>query len=352
MKKKSILKEWAKAILFAFLTILIIRSFFFEAFTIPSASMEKSLLTGDYILVSKLSYGPRIPITPLSFPFVHQKLPFTENTNSFLNWIKIPYLRLFGSPSIKHNDIVVFNYPLEQEFPIDQRTYYVKRCVAVSGDTFEIKKGQVFINNKYSDDPQNLQFNYRVLCDKDTIATDTLLKSGITEGGKMRNKGEYWFNLNLEGVEKLKHIPHVTSVEPLLEQETMYNENMFPSNENYSWNVDYFGPLYIPKAGDTVKLTIASLPLYERIIGVYEKNDLRVRNDSIIINNKYSTSYTFKMNYFFMLGDNRHNSTDSRFWGFVPEDHIVGKAVMVLLSIDKSKDESRVRSDRWFKELK
>ncbi len=350
MKKKSIAKEWTKAILLALLTILIGRGFFFDAYTIPSASMEKSLMTGDYVIVSKISCGSRFPNTPLSIPFVQAKL--TENTNSFLNWIKIPYFRLFGGPYVKRNEILVFNYPLEQEYPVDERTFYIKRCVAIAGDTLEIKRGEVFINNKYNDVPDNLQFNYKVLCDKDTIATDTLLKSGITEGGKMRNKGEYWFNLNLENVEKLKEIAHITSIEPLLENETLYNENMFPGNENYNWNVDYYGPIYIPKAGDSVQLTLTSLPLYERIIGVYENNDLRVRNDSIIINNKYCTSYKFKMNYFFMLGDNRHNSTDSRFWGFVPEDHIVGKAVMVLMSIDKSKEKSHIRSERWFKGIK
>ncbi len=351
MKKKSILKEWVTAISLALVTILVIRVFFFEAFTIPSPSMEKSLLTGDYIIVSKLSYGPRIPNTPLSFPFVHQKLPFTENTNSFVNWIKIPYLRLFGSPSVKRNDVVVFNYPMEEEYPVDQRTYYVKRCVGLSGDTLEIRKGQVYINNEYTDVPELLQFNYKVQCDRDTIQSDTLVKCGITEGGRLRNKGEYWFNLNLENAELIKHLPHVTKTEPLLEKKGTYLDYMFPSSENFLWNVDYFGPIYIPKSGDSVKLTLDSLPLYERIIAVYEKNDLKVRNDSIFINNIYSKSYTFKMNYFFMMGDNRHNSTDSRFWGFVPEDHVVGKAVGILLSIDKSNG-SHFRSGRWFKGVK
>ncbi len=339
------------AILLALLTILVIRAFFFDAFTIPSASMEKSLLTGDYIFVSKLSYGPRLPITPLSFPFVHQKLPFTENTNSFLTWIKIPYLRLFGSPSIDRNDLVVFNYPMEQEYPVDQRIYYVKRCVGLAGDTLEVRNGQVYTNNIYSDVPEKLQFNYRVLCDRDTIQSDTLVKLGITEGGKLRNKGEYWLNLNLECAETIKHTPHVTSVQPMLEKKGTYSDYMFPANENFLWNVDFFGPLYIPKLGDSVKLTLGNLPLYERIIGVYEGNDLQVRNDSILINKVYSTSYKFKMNYFFMMGDNRHNSTDSRFWGFVPEDHIVGKSVGVILSIDKSNG-THFRSGRWFKGVK
>lgn len=311
--------------------------------------MEKSLLTGDYILVSKLSYGPRVPNTLLSFPFAHQRLPFTENINSYLDWISIPYKRLFGSPDIERNDIVVFNYPMEDEHPIDQRIYYIKRCVAISGDTLEIRNGQVYINNTYNDVPEKLQFNYKILADTDTIDSDTLTKLGITEGGKMHNKGEYWFTLNIENVDKVKQIAHVSSVEALLEKKGSYSDYMFPDNDHFLWNVDFFGPIYIPKAGDSVQLNIESLPLYERIISVYEKNILRFSNDSIFINDKYSTRYTFKMNYFFMMGDNRHNSADSRFWGFVPENHIVGKTVLVLLSIDKSDAGSNIRWDRWFK---
>jgi len=351
LKKNSTIKEWIKAILFAFIAIILFRTFFFEAFTIPSPSMEKSLLTGDYILVSKLSYGPRLPNTPLSFPFAHQYLPFTEHTKSYLDWIKIPYKRLFGPPHIKHNDIVVFNFPMEDEHPVDQRIYYIKRCVAISGDTLEIRSGQVYINGKYNDVPEKLQFNYRILTDEDTIDSDALSKLGITEGGKMHNKGEYWFTLTTENVDKIKKVTHVTSVAPLLEKKGNYSDYMFPENEHFLWNVDFFGPIYIPKAGDSVKLTIDSLSLYQRIISIYENNDLRVSHDSIFINNKYCTHYTFKMNYFFMMGDNRHNSADSRFWGFVPEDHIVGKTVMVLLSIDKSDTGSKIRWDRWFKSI-
>jgi signal peptidase I len=351
LKKNSTIKEWGKAILFAFVTIVLFRVFFFEAFTIPSASMEKSLLTGDYILVSKLSYGPRIPNTPLSFPFAHQKLPFTEATNSYLDWIKIPYIRLFGAPDIERNDIVVFNYPMEDERPVDQQTYYIKRCVGISGDTIEIKEGQVYINGKYNDHPERLQFNYKVLTDVDTINSDTINSLGITEGGKMRNKGEYWFTLNIDNVDKIKTVPHVVNVNALIEKKGSYSDYMFPENEHFLWNVDFFGPLYIPKAGDSVKLTIDSLPLYERIISVYEKNELRTSHDSVFINNKYTTHYVFKMNYFFMMGDNRHNSADSRFWGFLPEDHVVGKTVLVVMSIDKSNGDSKVRDGRWFRKV-
>ena len=337
--------------MFAFVTIILFRIFFFEAFTIPSPSMEKSLLTGDYVLVSKLSYGPRIPNTLLSFPFAHQRLPFTENTPSYLNWIEIPYKRLFGPPKIKHNDVVVFNYPMEEEHPVDQRVYYIKRCAAVSGDTLEIREGEVYINGKYNDVPENLEFNYKILTDTDTIDSGSLTKLGITEGGKMRHKGEYWFTLNKKDIDKVKKVAHIASVEPLLERKGSYSDYMFPDNEHFLWNIDFFGPIYIPKAGDSIKLNIDELPLYERIISVYEKNTLYTSNDSVFINNKYSRYYKFKMNYFFMMGDNRHNSADSRFWGFLPEDHIVGKALMVLLSIEKSDSGSKIRRDRWFKKV-
>jgi signal peptidase I len=349
--KKAIINDWSKAILFAFVTILLFRVFAFEPFTIPSSSMERTLLTGDYVLVNKLSYGPRIPMTPLSFPFVHQNLPFTESSNSYLDWIKIPYLRLFGSPDVEHNDVIVFNWPMEDERPVDQRTFYIKRCVGISGDTLELRNGQVYINGIYNDLPAELQFDYKVSTDVDTIDNDALRNIGITEGDHMQNKGEFWFTLNLENLEKMKTFPHVTKVEALIDRKGAYNDYMFPENEHFLWNVDFFGPIYIPKAGDSVKLSKDSLPLYERIIRVYESNALRVSNDSIFINEVYSTSYTFKMNYFFMMGDNRHNSADSRFWGFVPEDHIVGKAVSVIMSIDKSDDGRKIRWDRWFRSV-
>ncbi len=352
MKKKSAFKEWLKAIFFAIITILIFRVFFFEAFTIPSASMEKSLLTGDYIIVSKLSYGPRLPNTLLSFPFAHQHLPFTDNKKSFVDWIKVPYYRMFGPPAIKHDDVVVFNYPMEDDYPVDQKTYYVKRCVGLAGDTLELKAGKVYINKKYTDVPDKLQFDYRVISDIDTIFSDSLKSIGITEGGRLRSKSEYYFNLTNENAEKLKHFQYIKSVDPLVEKQGSYNDLMFPDSENFLWNQDFFGPIYIPKAGDSIKLTKDYLPLYQRIISVYEKNDLKMSNDSIFINNVYCTYYKFKMNYFFMMGDNRHNSTDSRYWGFVPEDHIVGKAVLVVLSLERNKDKTNLRSGRWFKRIK
>jgi len=347
LKKKSHIKEWIKAILIAFIFIITFRAFCFEAFTIPSSSMEKTLLIGDYIIVNKLSYGPRIPNTPLSLPFFHQQI--NEHTKSFLDWISIPYTRLFGEPDIERNDVVVFNYPMELDYPVDQRTHYIKRCLGLPGDTLEVKNGLAYANRKLVDNINNLQLNYKILVNTDTIDNDSLTKLGITEGGKMSNKGEYWFTLTEENIHQLRQFKNVASIEQLLEKKGMYNDYMFPENEHYMWNIDYYGPLYIPKKGDSVKLTIDSLPLYQRIIREYEKNELHTSNDSIFINGAYATHYTFKMNYYFMMGDNRHNSADSRFWGFLPEDHIVGKTVLVFMSIDKSNSN---KSFRWNRLLK
>lgn len=351
MKKRSVIWEWVKAIVFAVITIAIFRAFFFEAYTIPSASMEKSLLSGDYILVSKLSYGSRLPNTPLSLPFAHQRFPFYENKKSYVEWIKFPYLRLFGNPDVEHGDVVVFNWPMEETYPVDQRTFYIKRCMGLPGDTLEVREGQVYINGMYNDRPEKLAFNYKITADTDSLNTDTLNALNITYGGKMSEKGTYWYTLNTDDIDHLKELPHIVSIAPLLEKKGSYSDYMFPDNEHFLWNVDFFGPLYIPRAGDSIKLSVDSLPLYERIISIYERNELIIRNDSIFINNNYVTHYKFKMNYYFMMGDNRHNSADSRFWGFVPEDHIVGKTLCVLMSIDKKTDGNggKIRKSRWLK---
>lgn len=351
MKNKKVIIEWTKAILFALVFILLFRVFCFEAFTIPSSSMEKSLLTGDYVIVNKMSYGPRIPNTILSIPFLHQYLPFSDYKKSYLDWIELPYYRLFSSPDVDRNDILVFNYPMDTDHPVDQRTYYIKRCVGIAGDTIEVKNGLVYINSKLNDDVNKIQFNYKVTIDNDSLNSDTLSSFGITEGNKSNKKGEYWLTLTFENIEKVKNMKHITSITPILDKKGAYNDFMFPMNEHFLWNVDYFGPLYVPKAGDSIHLHKDSLALYERIITVYEKNTLRLSNDSIFINEHYATHYTFKMNYYFMMGDNRHNSADSRFWGFLPEDHIVGKTVLVLMSVDKSDEKSHLRWDRWFKTI-
>ena len=351
MKKKSAIREWFRAIIWAVCIVITLRVICFEAFTIPSSSMEKTLLTGDYILVNKLSYGARMPLTFLSLPFVHQYIPFTANTKSYLNWISLPYFRMKGLNNIKYNDIIVFNYPMNSEHPIDQRVYFVKRCVGLPGDTIEIKKGVLYANKQIKDSSKNLQYSYKVVSDGEMIDSVLLKKHDIYEGGRLLHKNEYWFTLNSSIADSLRAEKGIKSISPMYEKKGNYNNYVFPESETFLWNIDFYGPLYIPKAGDSVLLSIDSLMLYERLIRDYEGNDLVIRNDSIFINNQHTNSYTFKMNYYFVLGDNRHNSVDSRFWGFLPENHIVGKAVTVMLSMYKSDSANGLRWDRILKPI-
>ncbi len=354
-KVKKQAKEWGKAILVAFLIFLFIRSFLFEGFTIPSSSMEKTLLTGDFIIVSKLHYGARTPITPLSFPFSHQTLPFTSRTRSYLDWIRLPYWRTPGFSSIKQNDVIVFNYPMENEHPVDQRSFFIKRCIGLPGDSLRIVDGNVFVNGKPVDVPKTSESEY--LAETDSVKIDSVKLVGweVTEGGLEGHKGRYILNLTQTLADSVRKMKHVTSVEKVNEKRNLFTGELFSYHEDSltHWNRDNYGPLYIPREGDTIVLSKRTLPAYARIISIYEKNKLVVRGDSIYINDKLTSRYALKMNYYFMMGDNRHNSNDSRFWGFVPEDHIVGKAVCVLFSVDQSRSWfSKLRWSRFFSGIK
>jgi signal peptidase I len=371
--KRSATREWADAIIFAVIAATIIRTFFIEAYTIPTSSMEKSMLVGDYLFVSKLSYGPRVPITPIAFPFAHHTMPFFTNTKAYLEWIKLPYYRYPGMSKIKNNDVVVFNYPegdtVSTVFqsnasyyslvrqsgrnnvwrdkatygdiiyrPVDKRENYIKRCVAIPGDNLEIIDGDVFINGVLLGNNVGVQQNYHVVTNGNILFKEELEKYDITDGRMIMNtEYEYVFALTQELADRLIKNPKIVSVERINKPKNMREDHIFPHHQNYRWNEDNFGPLLVPSKGMTIDIDKNNIMLYERAINVYEGNDVKVKDGVVYINNKPSTSYTFKMDYYFMMGDNRHNSADSRFWGFVPEDHIVGKALFVWLSLDKNK---------------
>jgi signal peptidase I len=333
-QRKSAFREWVDAIIFAVIAATIIRTFFIEAYTIPTPSMEKSLLVGDFLFVSKVSYGARIPETPLSFPFAHHTMPLIGG-KSYLDWIKIGYHRLPGFGEIKNEDVVVFNWPAEQEGrPVDKKENYIKRCMGIAGDTIQVKNSVVYINGKEMIVPPHSEFPYQVKTDGSGFNKASLEKMDIREGGPVSDRGDFIFNLTKEGVEKLRTISNVNSIKPDLDPEGNVEDFIFPFDSRFPWNVDNFGPLWIPKKGMTIKIDSTNIALYRKAIGEYEGNKLEEQNGKLLINGKELTEYTFKMDYFFMMGDNRHNSADSRFWGFVPEDHIVGKAVFIWMSWD------------------
>ena len=355
---KSTSREWADAIIFAVFAATFIRLFAIEAYTIPTSSMEKSLLIGDFLFVSKMSYGPRTPNTPLAFPFAHHTIPII-NTKAYLEWIKLPYYRLPGFGEIENNDVVVFNYPMEGFRPVDKRENYIKRCVGIPGDELEVKQGVLYINGAEADRPENMQHSYSVQTDGTGFNKRVLRKLDITEGGRVSNSGGFNLTMTHAAADNITGYKNVQKVEKVISEPGAYAEYIFPNsdpelvstaNNKFYWNVDNFGAITIPKKGATVELTVKNLPVYERLIGFYEGNDLKVEEDNIYINGQPASSYTFKMDYYFMMGDNRHNSADSRFWGFVPEDHIVGKAVFIWLSIDQTatKLSEKIRFSRMF----
>jgi len=349
-KLKAHIGQWIKALLFALCTVVIVKTFFFWVYLIPSTSMEKTLLPGDLIFVNKMSYGIRTPITPLTFPLSHHKMPFNKQIKSFSDIIQLPYFRIFED-SIKRNDVIVFNYPLEKNVPVDHRAFYIKRCIGLPGDTFQIRNKEVFINDQSLPFPKHVEFNYNVIANTE-LTNDTLLKYQITEGGRTGSKHFWQLTLSDSAKKQLKSLDYITQIKPLKVNPTGYADYIFPYHKKYNWNVDYFGALVIPKKGATVTLDYNNIHLYERIIEQFEGNELEWNDSNFIINGKLETSYTFKMNYYFMMGDNRHNSSDSRYWGFVPEDHILGEATTILLSVNKNpKAGKKYRWNRFFKSI-
>jgi len=394
--------SWIDAIVFALVAVYFINLYLFQNYQIPTSSLEKSLLVGDFLFVSKASYGPRIPNTPFSFPLVQHTFPeIMGGGKSYIEKPQWKYRRLKGWDSVTKGDIVVFNFPAGDTVatkmqnpdyytlcylygrnmvhsrkdifgdivwrPVDRRENYVKRCVATPGDTLQIRNNVIYINGKMEDNPDGVQYNYYVQTNGSMITESMFEKLHISKDDQhavLGNNPNELFLLTSLGFDVNKpiyHFPMTYNAKTLLEKQAMIVKIMlepeqvggrvFPLKANYGWSRDNFGPLYIPKKGATVALTMENLPIYEQIIRNYECNTLEVKDNTIYINHKASDSYTFKMDYYWMMGDNRHNSADSRFWGFVPEDHIVGRPVLVWLSLDKDKSlfQGKIRWNRFFK---
>jgi signal peptidase I len=404
----SVFVEWIDALIFAVIAVTLINIFLFQNYKIPTGSMEKSLLIGDHLYVSKVAFGPRIPNTPLAFPFSQHTMPLTQKTKSYVEWIKLPYKRLAGFGKIKRDDPVVFNFPAgdtvvvqdqarsyysivrdsaqmlreidtyykrplktSDEYysiarnriwkrfdvvvrPIDKRDNYIKRCVAIPGDTLQIIDAQVYVNGKPQKSIPGVQLFYLILVKPNSQITERVLdRLDIYEYQRFPGTPHLRADLTEDALKKIKAFTQVHEVRRDTDIGDNWDLNYFPGDSAFRWTLDNFGPLYIPAKGATMDINLQTLPLYERVIGYYEKNDLKVSDGKIYINGEEASTYTFKMDYYWMMGDNRHLSLDSRFWGFVPEDHIIGKPKFIWLSVNKNKSFlNKIRWNRMFMGIK
>jgi len=403
--------SWVDALVFALVAVYFINLFFFQNYVIPSSSLEKSLLTGDYLFVSKVSYGPRIPETPLTMPLTQHTLPVFE-CKSYIEWPHWDYRRVKGLGKIELNDIVVFNYPagdticsdpryqaydfyqmcyqigyqlyperpnpdsLSQEQlpkyfntiylagrqtivqnqaeygvidtrPTDRRENYVKRCVGLPGQTLQIKDHIIYINGKANKEPDNVQYTYHVKL-KQGLSDELMQELGITMEDLTSLNTQGYMPLTNHAVKELKKRTDI--VESIRLNTDATDLDIYPLNGNLHWTRDNYGPIWIPAKGQSIELTLKNLPIYERPIRTYEGNKLEVKEGKIFINDKETNKYTFKLDYYWMQGDNRHNSLDSRYWGFVPEDHIVGKPIFIWWSSDPDRHGfSGIRWNRLFR---
>jgi len=357
LKPRTATGEWVSSIAFAIIAATLVHTYFMQPYTIPTSSLEKSLLIGDFLFVSKFHYGARVPMTTVSAPMVHDTLPVIK-VKSYLKKPQLPYFRFPALQKIKQNDIVVFSWPVdtvEQFFkktnrrirkPIDKKSNYVKRCVGIPGDSLEIKNGYVYINGKKNvlPDRARLQFLYDVNTGGNALSPNIIRnRYHAREWGRLPD-GNYVLNLAAEDAGRLKNNPTVKSLKRRVSKKGV-KEIVFANNGNR----DNFGPIYIPEKGKTVALNTNTLPLYKQIIVEYEKNKLEVKDDQIFINGILVSNYTFQQDYYWMMGDNRHNSEDSRYWGYVPFDHVVGKPVFIWFSWNSDgKGLSKVRWERLF----
>ncbi|MBE7693310.1 signal peptidase I [Tenacibaculum finnmarkense] len=373
LQPNSALGEWVSSIAFAIIAATLVHTYFMQPYTIPTSSLEKTLLVGDYLFVSKFHYGARIPSTTIAAPMAHDTLPVLgtksfisddKNKDGFLNKTSLPYMRIPGFQKIKRNDIVVFSWPADSlktmwgdksgvatYKPIDKKTNYVKRATGIAGDTLEVRDGYVFINGKKTILPDRAkpQWYFKVDTQGVKLPMETINEFNINGEGKMSNDGIYYFNLTDDEAASLAKNSLVKSVTKRIRPKGTYDASVFPHSPKYAWSSDNFGPLYIPKAGSTVPLNEDTIPFYEQIIRRYENNNLTIFGDEIYINGKKATSYTFKQDYYWMMGDNRQNSLDARNWGYVPFDHVVGKPVLIWLSWNPNAPDfmSKINSIRW-----